>query len=66
MKRTDLVETEIYYGKSLLGLISGTPVRDISYVKVKETGDSGGEDNIIEGVSSMRKTIRVLMKKENY
>ena len=50
-ERTDLVETEIYYGKSLLGLISGTPVRDISYVKVKETGDPGGEDNIIEGVS---------------
>ena len=50
-ERTDLVETDIYYGKSLLGLISGTPVRDISYVKAKETGDPGGEGNIIEGVS---------------
>lgn len=49
--RSDLVETEIYYGKSLLGLASGYPVGDRSYVKIKETGDPGGKANIIEGVS---------------
>lgn len=57
-ERTDLVETDIYYGKSLLGSYRGTPVRDRGtpvrdrrYVKIKEAGDPGGKANIIEGVS---------------